>query len=81
MVHEEGGCEMGFLGEAERMHPSCLPGLPAARSNAVCFMSIEAFLDAHFPGSLCFEGRIKDLLSSAAKEEAHWGSWSALWEE
>lgn len=49
--------------------------------DAVHFISIEAFLYVHLPGSLCFEERIKDLLSSAAKDKTQWGSWSAIREE
>lgn len=59
----------------------CLAELPAAHGAAVRFISIEAFLYVHLPGSLCFEERIKDLLSSAAKDKTQWGSWSAIREE
>lgn len=43
-----------------RASPGCLAELPAARGDALHFMAIETFPYIHLPGSLCFEGRIKD---------------------
>ena len=43
-----------------RASPGCLAELPAARGDALGFISIEIFPCIHLPGSLCFEGRIED---------------------
>lgn len=63
---------MDFLGrvrgERAQVHGECVPRaslgclaeMPAACGDALHFISIETFPYIHLPGSLCFEGRIKD---------------------